>query len=535
MTESPPPASRQSHAHHRLAIAAQRRSLSLQLKQLHLKRTTQSAYPAMERSEKRQLEFHADRISKAHAQHDDIAKADRMARRIDQVLQRLHIDIRRIKAHITDYIFANTDGDDMGVTGDACDDLTAALDTRVEWASTLCMLVTNMYSYATRQYLGDYSILHSSATVAGEGACCPVRHAGQFVYGTPFGDCLRKPSHALTVSNPDLTIPSLYHSMKTTTTLLVGEAATQYFLVGFGSHWSMGHDTDPVQVTKFEERIAVINGSLPSGEPPWVLASPSTPAKTAAMLAFFDSTLIELRAHPDVAASEFPLVADDHPGFSSDNAWAGGKFYVGDGSPVYTGAPIHIDLQKIEGVWTFGDGTTLAADDARWVSPNPAEDRAIIMSNGGEWGSNAVSSQAGKVRGWSSSKLKTVAIYERTVTIYDTDNAVEHVALLSNYNSDGAISGMGELASSMEATIRTAQLQNDSELKQIAHVRETTDANLTFHKAAYAELNAVDETEAIARCDAAGAAAASLDELQAKLGSGISKQRFGSELIRRRL
>jgi hypothetical protein len=191
---------------------------------------------------------------------------------------------------------------------------------------------------------------------------------------------------------------------------------TQYFLVGFGSHAPMGHDTDPVHVTKFEERIAVINGSLPSGEPPWVLASPSTPAKTTAMLSFFDSTLIELRAHPDVTSSaEFPLVSNDHPGFSSDNAWAGGTFYVGGGSPVYMGAPIHIDFQKIQGVWTFGDGTTLAADDARWVSPNPAEDRGVMMSNGGEWGSNTVSSQAGQVRGWSSSKLKTVAIYERTV------------------------------------------------------------------------------------------------------------------------
>ena len=179
----------------------------------------------------------------------------------------------------------------------------------------------------------------------------------------------------------------------------------------------MGHDTDPVQVTKFEERIAVINGSLPSGEPPWMLASPSTPAKTTAMLAFFDSTLIELRAHPDVASSEFPFVTDDHPGFSSDNAWVGGKFYVGDGSTVYTGRPLHIDLQRVAGVWTFGDGTVLPDGSDRWENQsNTTAINAVMWPNGGPWGSNTIqTNHAGRFKTEPATALRLYATFERTI------------------------------------------------------------------------------------------------------------------------
>ena len=191
---------------------------------------------------------------------------------------------------------------------------------------------------------------------------------------------------------------------------VVAAPVTEYFFMGFGSHWSMGHDTSAGHVTKFTERIALINATLPANEH-WTLASPSTVDKTNDMLNFFDNQITALQNHPS---------ADSNGKISSElltsSSWTGGNFSAGVSPPIYQGHPILINLTRDgSGDWSFGDGVPLALSSDRWENATESSDNAIMWGHGGEWGSDAKFPNAGKFKIEPATKLRLYAIFERTV------------------------------------------------------------------------------------------------------------------------
>ena len=172
----------------------------------------------------------------------------------------------------------------------------------------------------------------------------------------------------------------------------------------------------------------------------------------------------------------------------------------------------------------FGNTAANGGELDLWADGNPTTSHVGMV----EWDAG------GEIvwRSSSSAVTLTAAVLQRTVVSEGSTSTVETAsALLSQYGSDCDIAGIGELASQMEQGIRAVQLQNDSELKQIAYLRDTADANLCYHSAEYEELDAVDETELDARCDAAKQLVGKLDAMQAQV---TSKQTLGAELMRRR-
>ena len=185
---------------------------------------------------------------------------------------------------------------------------------------------------------------------------------------------------------------------------------TQYFFMGFGSHWSMGHDVSAGHVTKFTERIALINATLPANEH-WTLASPSTVDKTNDILNFFDNQITALQNHAN---------ADSNGQFSSElltsSSWTGDNFSAGVSPPIYQGHPVLVNLTRDgSGDWSFGDGVPLALSSDRWENTTQASDNAVMWGNGGSWGGNTKSTKAGKFKIEPATQLRLYAIFERTV------------------------------------------------------------------------------------------------------------------------
>ena len=156
----------------------------------------------MNRSEKRVTEFHHDRLTQEQSLQKDCKKAERLARRIGQVLERLRKEFNKIKNHLGNYNFANTVGVDSTCGGACEDDLSTDIGTRQAWKRELENMLTMVWHYIDAQHLGDYAIgyqpevamdstCNSSSAVVN---CCPKVYRPYFHYYTPDGDCLSLPS-----------------------------------------------------------------------------------------------------------------------------------------------------------------------------------------------------------------------------------------------------------------------------------------------------------------------------------------------------
>ena len=186
-----------------LAIRKQQKKLCHARSQLVKTKATQSGYGALSRQDKRRAEYQHDRVTQERSLQKDLRRAETMARRIAQVLNKLHKDMTKIKQHAASYTFTSTVGKDSDSTGLCESDLSAAIDTRQAWKEELKQMITMACHYVDAQYLGNYSILHSMPTPATSGdscntvtssTCCPRVWRSKFYYATPSGDCLSMPS-----------------------------------------------------------------------------------------------------------------------------------------------------------------------------------------------------------------------------------------------------------------------------------------------------------------------------------------------------
>lgn len=180
-------------------IRSQQRKLREEMKDIVKQKATQSAYPALSRQDKRVAEFHHDRLTQEQSLQKDTKKAERLARRIAQILDQLRKDFNKIKNFLGNYNFANTVGMDSSCGGECSEDLSTAVDTRQAWKRELENMLTMVWHYVDAQHLGDYALLHQPLVVAdptcGSASgtpvnCCPKVYRPFFHYYTPDGDCL---------------------------------------------------------------------------------------------------------------------------------------------------------------------------------------------------------------------------------------------------------------------------------------------------------------------------------------------------------
>ena len=187
------------------AIARQQEKLRKEMKDLVKMKATGSKYGALKRPEKRQAEYHHDRMSEEKSLQEDLRRAETMGKRIAQVLEQLRKDFNKMKNFAGNYNFANTVGTDSESSGLCQNDLSTAVDTRAAWKQELEKMLEMTWHYVDAQYLGDYAILHTVPTASNNAmcgssavatSCCPLVYRPAFHYITPAGDCLSMPASA---------------------------------------------------------------------------------------------------------------------------------------------------------------------------------------------------------------------------------------------------------------------------------------------------------------------------------------------------
>lgn len=181
-------------------IRSQQRKLREEMKVIVKQKATQSAYPSLNRQDKRIAEFHHDRLTQEQSLQKDTKKAERLARRIAQILDQLRKDFNKIKNFLGDYNFTSTIGKDSDCAGQCDNDLSTGVDTRQAWKRELENLLTMVYHYVDAQHLGDYALLHQTESPYDEStcnssqttvkSCCSKVYRPYFYYYTPDGDCL---------------------------------------------------------------------------------------------------------------------------------------------------------------------------------------------------------------------------------------------------------------------------------------------------------------------------------------------------------
>ena len=108
-------------------IRSQQRKLREEMKNIIKQKATQSAYPALSRQDKRIAEFHHDRLTQEQSLQKDTKKAERLARRVAQILDQLRKDFNKMKDFLGNYNFTNTIGKDSDCAGQCESDLSAAV------------------------------------------------------------------------------------------------------------------------------------------------------------------------------------------------------------------------------------------------------------------------------------------------------------------------------------------------------------------------------------------------------------------------
>lgn len=171
----------------KLTIQHQRKKVQSAMKDMAVEIATHSKYNSLNRRDKRTAEHHHDMMVAEQSLQKDLRSVEKIARRIAQVLDKLHKDVNNIKNFAGNYNFANTVGMDSSASGACSQDLSTDITTRESLKQALINMLTNSYQYVEAQKLGDYALLHDVSTSSN---CCPVKYRSEFHYSTPRGDCL---------------------------------------------------------------------------------------------------------------------------------------------------------------------------------------------------------------------------------------------------------------------------------------------------------------------------------------------------------
>jgi hypothetical protein len=433
-------------------------------------KATQSRYPSMNRSEKRVTEFHHDRLTQEQSLQKDCKKAERLARRIGQVLERLRKEFNKIKNHLGNYNFANTVGVDSTCGGACEDDLSTDIGTRQAWKRELENLLTMVWHYIDAQHLGDYAIgyqpevamdstCNSSSAVVN---CCPKVYRPYFHYYTPDGDCLSLPSQVGSHSGDSSAVtPGGNYNDVTTRGCILGYKTVDAVNPS-AENKSAPASQKHFQITNKDHEIRQLwkllvgsSGGTTVDRDAWwsflmansvAAVAASAAADAAALKTYFDNNI----CLPAEMSAKLALTDNDSAASPHESIY----FLLHD---IASGA-----------AGTATDSTA-GVGGAVISKINPP---ALSTSYAPGAGSTVVANGSGAF-----------------------DEALKHAPTICNVEDESDLQFIFKLVTCVMNSVRSCQINNDREQQVIEYVNEVSECNEAFHQDVFSDMTSIDESE----------------------------------------
>jgi hypothetical protein len=450
------------------AIARQQEKLRKEMKDLVKMKATGSKYGALKRPQKRQAEYHHDRMTEEKSLQEDLRRAETMGKRIAQVLEQLRKDFNKMKNFAGNYNFANTVGMDSEASGICQTDLSTAIDTRAAWKRELENMLEMTWHYVDAQYLGDYAVLHTVPTASNNAmcgssavatSCCPLVYRPAFHYITPAGDCLSMPASA-------------------------GSASGDSSAVDGGDIIDSGRDGASIEATPSDETAKDKTAVSPAAEQG--LASPS--ARNHSQVS--NCNLALRNVHRLLVNADEPVwVSYISNEIATAVATTGTNSYE---TATSTDGGV-TEAARIAFLETYLESTTcLPAEMVEQISADSAD-----------------------LAAWTSIASVSAA-------------ALAHAPTVSNVEDESDLQFIFKMLTERMEKIRTCQLMNDREQQRIQYVRETSECNQAFHQVEFDRLTGFNDAEVDARYAAGAQMAADLDALKGQ--HSVTKQTFFNDI-----
>jgi len=441
----------------------QRRKLNGELNNIMKMKCTHSKYAVMNRQEKRTTEYHHDRISQEKSLQRDLTKANRIAQRIELILEKIRKDLNNIKNHIGNYNFVNTEGDDTN--------LSQGLDTRQAWKDTLCNLIKMTRNYSNQQYLGNYTILHSHIITPSLGCRAIHQYRDAFHYNTPLNDELCIAPEVTKYRDDSKCPPETHNHNQVSNNDLKIEG--MYLLTC----------VDPNQSREAEEQwynflYCIVHAILAS------YSCPNSNGITSEIISAIRSAL-QLYNLP------CPLI----------NALIDIPSNCCYGDPNLKSFVQRIADNQLSKSFTKAITTNVQCNDVPtgdWYTPSDE---------------SPLNSQLNVVYGW-------------YTAISDASSVIDSICLaqVQGIEDEADILFVRDIIVHKMNEIRSCQVKNDLEISNIKYVRDVSEASQTYHEEVFSEMTEIDETELCKRYEIGKSLLHDLNELYKD--NCVTKQSF---------
>ncbi len=504
-------------------IRSQQRKLREKMKDIVKQKATQSAYPALSRQDKRIAEFHHDRLVQEQSLQKDTKKAERLARRIAQILDQLRKDFNKIKNFLGDYAFTSTVGKDSECGGGCETDLSAAVDTRQAWKRELENMLTMVYHYVDAQHLGDYALLHQPETAydnstcnsnaAAVTSCCPKVYRPFFHYYTPDGDCLSM--------SPD----AGGHSGDST-------AVNSNTVSGFST--TIGNFNGQTGNHLIHYRLPCVLGWKEGSVSPAAEGNKVSPPTTHKHTQVTNKDL-EIRQLWRLIVGSVSAT-DGTPNGGNAIAWwsflvANAMYAVAKDSTITTEEHLKAHFENVICL-PATMSTLLAKDDiADTNAVNYQTVYGILLS----FADGSQSTSAGNAQ---TTKLVPPSFTEKFADAATRDStasdsgafheALKHAPTVCNVEDESDLQFIFKVVSCVMDNIRSCQINNDREQQVIDYVRDVSECNEAYHQDVFSDMTSIDESELCQRYAVGKELCSDLDQLYKE--NCCTKQNFFNDV-----
>ena len=488
-------------------IRSQQRKLREEMKVIVKQKATQSAYPSLSRQDKRIAEFHHDRLVQEQSLQKDTKKAERLARRIAQILDQLRKDFNKIKNFLGDYAFTSTVGKDSECGGGCETDLSAAVDTRQAWKRELENMLTMVWHYVDAQHLGDYALLHqpeiamdntcnSSSSLTN---CCPKVYRPFFHYYAPDGDCLAMPPNVGSHSGDSTAVrPSGNYN----------DVETRGCVLGFKALNPVNPDAENKGAPGAHKHFQITNKDAEIRQL-WKLLVGSAGGATVDRAAWW-SFLVANSLQAYVSSSGTMTNATIADGTDSlqeyfDNticlpAEMSAQLAATDVANDGTHESLYFILLDIAKGTAATAVTTGGVDDAPITKTNPPKISAIYTP-----GTQDIVNGSGAF-----------------------DEALKHAPTVCNVEDESDLQFIFRVVSCVMENIRSCQIHNDREQQVIDYVRDVSECNEAYHQDVFSDMTSIDESELCQRYAVGKELCSDLDQLYKE--NCCTKQNFFNDV-----
>lgn len=490
-------------------IRNQQRKLSEEMKQIVNQKATQSRYSALSRSEKRVTEFHHDRLTQEQSLQKDCKKAERLARRISQILERLRKEFNKIKNHLGNYNFTNTVGMDSSGGGASSDDLSTDIGTRQAWKRELNNMLTMSWHYVDAQHLGDYALnhqpehpneydttCHSSASNPLSNSC-PKVYRPTFHYYTPDGDCLAMPADAGSHSGDSTQVKSstisynLDGTLNTNTKNYNGAANIRSCVLGYKSGTFKPGQSDSTQEYKAPsaslKSFQITNKDLEIRQLWRLIAAPEgSPEKSAAWWNFLFANAYNYARN----LNNTGWVAAASP--TARAALLKSHFTDTICLPLQMVESLSHTVEKDSGsAFTLAQAQSVLYVMASKVSSNPAV--GAVVPTFPDFATQFPSGNLAWTQEHTIFELDAGGNIQDSTETYPS--VLSSVPNICNVEDESDLQFIFKLITCVMNNVRSCQVNNDREQEVIDFVNEVSECNEAFHQDVFTDMTAIDESE----------------------------------------